>query len=140
MKHAAAPCGVGCLAEKPVSVALCCDAERSLVVAHVAGEPRPAPESRYPAPRGAVELDKAGLVRDVNFRAGIGLKRGPAYGVYAVCALKVASSGTSTRASFGWRTVSTGHGAVRTTRSATLPNTACEIPRRPCVPITIRST
>ncbi len=35
--------------------------------------------------------------------------------------------------------MSTGHGAVRTTRSATLPITTCAIGPWPCVPITIRS-
>ena len=37
------------------------------------------------------------------------------------------------------RTVSTGHGAVLTTRSATLPISRCDMPPRPCVPMTIRS-
>jgi hypothetical protein len=37
------------------------------------------------------------------------------------------------------RTVTTGQGAARTTRSATLPRKNFSNPRRPCVPITIRS-
>src|SRR5262245_47635992 len=37
------------------------------------------------------------------------------------------------------RTISTGHCAVRSTRSATLPSIKCANPPRPCVPITIRS-
>lgn len=37
------------------------------------------------------------------------------------------------------RTVRTGTGQVRTTVSATLPSSAREMPRRPCVPITTRS-
>jgi hypothetical protein len=37
------------------------------------------------------------------------------------------------------RMVSTGQGAVRTTRSATLPNIKCATPVRPWVPITIKS-
>src|SRR5687767_4209288 len=35
------------------------------------------------------------------------------------------------------RTVITGHGAVRTTRSATLPSMKRAMPLRPCVPITM---
>jgi hypothetical protein len=41
---------------------------------------------------------------------------------------------------FGMPDVSMGHGAVRTTFSATLPMSRCDQPPRPCVPITIRST
>ena len=35
--------------------------------------------------------------------------------------------------------MSTGHGAIRTTFSATLPMSRCDHPPRPCVPMTIRS-
>lgn len=38
----------------------------------------------------------------------------------------------------GW-TVSTGHGDLRTTRSATLPSSTWASPERPCVPMIIRS-
>src|SRR5262249_18875520 len=37
------------------------------------------------------------------------------------------------------RTVSTGHGAVRTTSSVTLPSSMRVTPRRPCVDMTMRS-
>ena len=47
-------------------------------------------------------------------------------------------SGTTNSCS-GWRTVSTGHGAVRATRSATLPISQWETAPRPCVPVTMRS-
>jgi hypothetical protein len=51
-----------------------------------------------------------------------------------------AAAGSFSRAgSVVSRTVITGHGAVLTTRSATLPSSACDKPVRPCVPITIRS-
>ena len=40
---------------------------------------------------------------------------------------------------FSKPTVSTGHGAKRTTRSATLPMMKCASPVRPCVPMTTRS-
>ena len=40
---------------------------------------------------------------------------------------------------FGCLTVRTGHGAVRTTRSATLPISRCATAPRPCVPMMIRS-
>ena len=45
----------------------------------------------------------------------------------------------STNSCSGCLTVSTGQGAVRTTRSATLPITRCATAPRPCVPITSRS-
>jgi hypothetical protein len=48
------------------------------------------------------------------------------------------ASGT-TNSCWGCLTVSTGHGAVRTTRSATLPMTTWANPPRPCVPTTMRS-
>src|SRR5205809_675284 len=47
-----------------------------------------------------------------------------------------ASGSTNSRS--GWRTVSTGHGAMRTTCSATLPISRWAMAPRPCVPITIR--
>ena len=37
------------------------------------------------------------------------------------------------------RTVITGQGAARMTFSATLPSSKCDIPPRPCVPMTMRS-
>lgn len=45
----------------------------------------------------------------------------------------------STKSCSGWRTVSTGQGAARTTFSATLPSSSWAIRPRPWVPITIRS-
>lgn len=48
-----------------------------------------------------------------------------------------ASGWTNSRS--GCRTVSTGQGANRTTRSATLPISRCANAPRPCVPITIAS-
>jgi hypothetical protein len=39
----------------------------------------------------------------------------------------------------GFRTVNTGQAALRTTRSAMDPSNKCDTPRRPWVPITIRS-
>ena len=39
-----------------------------------------------------------------------------------------------------WRTTNTGQGARWTTFSATLPNSTCIRPVRPCVPMTMRST
>ena len=46
----------------------------------------------------------------------------------------------STNSCCGWCTVSTGHGALRTTFSATLPSSMCATSPRPCVPTTMRST
>ena len=49
------------------------------------------------------------------------------------------SASGSTNSCSGCRTVRTGQGAVRTTRSETLPINRCAKPLRPCVPITIKS-
>ena len=57
---------------------------------------------------------------------------------HAFASAATASGSTNSRS--GWRTVSTGHGAVRTTRSATLPIRRCATAPRPRVPRTIRST
>src|SRR5262249_40972931 len=48
-------------------------------------------------------------------------------------------SATVTNSCSGQCTVNTGQGAVRTTRSATLPRNMRDTPWRPCVPMTMRS-
>lgn len=61
-----------------------------------------------------------------------------AHGWPQACAGSTRASG-STNSCSGCFTVKTGHGAVRTTRSATFPIMRCARAPRPCVPSTIRS-